>query len=192
MPTVDIKDVADLKVYDELQRLFSQAPEIAATLAVSATALSLRAIYANTQNYPAETIANSPQNPTGRWYERHYGPRWIRKRGDVTMITTRKRANIFEGAGLIGGSPTSEQLQLRWQIDTPQVNGSEVEGTLRNDASYALVVQGPHEGEPGFAQSGVMADIGWTSIDDGIEASGDMINAAWSDMLDEFVTVMAG
>jgi hypothetical protein len=26
--------------------------------------------------YPPQTIANSPENPTMRWYERGYGPRW--------------------------------------------------------------------------------------------------------------------
>jgi hypothetical protein len=48
--------------------------------------------------YPPETIANSPQNPARRWYERGYGGRWLRRDGTV------------------GGNPNSEQLGKKWTI----------------------------------------------------------------------------
>lgn len=48
--------------------------------------------------YPPATEANSPSNPTGRWYERGFGPRWSRK------------------DGTIGGSKTSQMLGRQWMI----------------------------------------------------------------------------
>lgn len=49
--------------------------------------------------YPPETIANSPNNPRGYWYERGYGFRWK-----------------LRGGG-IGGKKTSEKLGTHWAIE---------------------------------------------------------------------------
>ena len=184
---------ADVDLFADLRALMARDLEIALPLVGEAIDNSLRALYAVMEPYPPETIANSPQNPTGRWYERHYGPRWIRKTagGDVSLITSRKRANVFEGAGLIGGSPTSEQLQLRWNLEKAQAQGDVIEGALENPASYSLVVQGPLEGEPGRAQSEVMANIGWLSIDEGIGAVADTVDAIWSDLLGKLTDKLA-
>lgn len=68
--------------------------------------------------YPPATIANSPANPTGRWYQRGYGPRWRRKDGSV------------------GGRKTSQQLGQSWT--TKVSNWQAVVGTK---ATYAPFVQ---------------------------------------------------
>jgi len=49
--------------------------------------------------YPPPSIANSPSNPTGYWYERGYGSRWWR--ADGTM----------------GGRKTSERLKEQWTVE---------------------------------------------------------------------------
>ncbi len=190
---IDLDSPESLRAYDDLVAALNRAEDIALPLAGKAIKNSLRAIYAVMEVYPDETIANSPQNPAGRWYERHYGPRWVRKTSGFPMagISLRKQVNVLERYGVVGGSPTSEQLQLRWAIVDPEIKGGEIEGALENTASYSLVVQGPHEGPPGLAQSGVMAEIGWTSIDDGIVAAQDAIDTAFSEALGEFVEVMA-
>ncbi len=180
-----------------LQAAIAAAGEIAIPIAADAIDNALRAIYADVQPYPAVTIANSPQNPKGKWYERHYGPRWIRKGRmssaglDATLMTTRARVNIFEGAELIGGRNTSEQLQLRWrlnkaaEVETNQ--GNAIEGSLENTASYALAVQGPLD-----IQSDVMKNIGWKSIDDSIADVDDVLNQIFVTMLDDIATALAG
>src|SRR5574337_1286731 len=63
-----IQSPEDFRVFDDLARTIEQASEIASPLAGKAIDNSLRAIYAATEAYPAETAANSPQNPSGRWY----------------------------------------------------------------------------------------------------------------------------
>lgn len=66
------------------------------------------------QEYPPASIANSPNNPLGKWYERGYGPRW-------------------EG----GGRRTSEQLGRKWSTVSKPLYEE-----IRNTASYAIYVQG--------------------------------------------------
>lgn len=69
--------------------------------------------------YPRSTSANSPAGPGSRWYERGYGPRWMRKDGGV------------------GGRKTSETLGRRWGITSHRTSA-----TLSNKASYAVYVHG--------------------------------------------------
>lgn len=87
--------------------------------------------------YPNKTVANSPENPSGRWYERGYGPRWRRKR-----------------TGGVGGRRTSENLSKKWGI---VVRGSQVQ--IGNTASYAEYVQGEK-------QAGFHASRGWKKLQD--------------------------
>lgn len=65
--------------------------------------------------YPKSTIANSPANPTGRWYERGFG----------TRTATGK------------AYATSETLGRRW---TTRVTANQA--VVGNNASYARFVQG--------------------------------------------------
>ena len=66
--------------------------------------------------YAPMSQANSPSNPTGRWYERGYGLRWKTRKG-------------------VGGRETSETMNRRWAIQ-PTNNGA----TLKNLASYSAYV----------------------------------------------------
>lgn len=176
--------------YAELRRMIADAPELIAPIAQEAVDNSLRAIYAVIEPYPPETIANSPQNPKGKWYERHYGQRWLRKRSGFNLaasgITQRKEVNVLEGLGIVGGSPTSEQLQLRWKLVGAEKADNEIVGELDNTASYAIPVQGPLE-----LQSGVMKDIGWKSIDDAIAESAEEIDRLWDIFAQNAIDVLS-
>ena len=81
---------------------------------------------------PPETAANQPG--ARRWYERGFGPRWMRRDGSI------------------GGTRTSETLTRKW---TTRVEDGGLTGIVGNNASYAQVVQSARQ------QSRVMADIGW-------------------------------
>ena len=184
--------VFEVQGMDTLQAAIDRAPEVAMPIAEAAIDNSLRAVYADVQPYPAETIANSPQNPNGRWYERHYGPRWIRKRAlsatnlNIDELTSRKRVNIFEGAGLAGGRNTSEQLQLRWRLNKAAPGANAIEGSLENIASYGWAVQGPLE-----VQSDVMKNIGWKSVDDALADVSETIDQILGGMLGEIAKALA-
>lgn len=190
---MDSTIVFEVQGLDTLQAAIDAAGEVAMPIATGAIDNLLRALYADVEPYPAETIANSPQNPTGRWYERHYGPRWIRKTRmagsglDVGILTTRKRVNIFEGADLVGGRNTSEQLQLRWRLNKAAATEATIEGSLENIASYAWAVQGPLD-----VQSDVMKAIGWKSIDDSLADIDGVVDQILGQMLDDLIKALAG
>jgi phage gpG-like protein len=90
--------------------------------------------------YPPATIANSPNNPSGQWYQRGWG---IRYKGG-------------------GGRQTSENLGKKW---TSKYDKRKFEAVVGNNASYAVFVQGPKQGGKGARQAKHMANIGWKSID---------------------------
>ncbi len=90
--------------------------------------------------YPPSTIANSPSNPSGQWYQRGWGVR-------------------YKGGG---GRQTSEALGRKW---TSKYNRAKFEGKVGNNASYAVFVQGPKKGSKGLRQAKHMAGIGWKSVD---------------------------
>jgi phage gpG-like protein len=90
--------------------------------------------------YPPQTIANSPNNPSGQWYQRGWG---IRYKGG-------------------GGRQVSEQLGKKWTMKYDQ---AKFEAVVGNNASYAVFVQGPKQGSKGSRQAGHMARIGWKSVD---------------------------
>jgi hypothetical protein len=186
--------------FDELRQALEKAPEIALPLAQRAIDDSLRAIYAEGEAYPDETIANSPANPKGRWYERHWGTRWMRKRQmraqgfdlspQALGLNKRSHVKVMEGGGLIGGSPTSQQLQLRWKLNKAaggSTSASSVEGSLENTATYAALVQGPLE-----IQGDVFKNIGWTSIDTAIDDTADVLDAAFGAACDDVLAQLTG
>ena len=69
--------------------------------------------------FPRSSIANSPDNPTGRWYERNYGPRWKRRDGST------------------GGRKTSQMLSKSWIID----ERSPLDMRIGTNVTYAPYVQ---------------------------------------------------
>ena len=70
--------------------------------------------------YPPATIANSPSNPTGRWYERGYGTRTATGRG----------------------YKTSETLGRKWTVASRDRGFTQVVG---NNVSYGPFVQSAEE-----------------------------------------------
>jgi len=95
-------------------------------------------------DYPPETEANKPTNPSGRWYERGYGPRWWVKGGEVSAgyggkSAQAQRREILGKArkGLIHGRKTSKDLDKQWTIK-PLWATAVVVG---NNVSYAPFVQ---------------------------------------------------
>ena len=69
----------------------------------------------------------------------------------------------------------------------PTEDKTAVEGELDNTASYALFVQGPID-----IQGDVFKQIGWTSIDDGIDSASDEIDRIWDIFTQNAVDVLAG
>ncbi len=127
--------VLEIRGIDELERKLGKV-EAALRLGpiLRAAALSIKNEVAR---YPRHTIANSPANPTGRWYERGFGPRWMRRDGSV------------------GGSRTSETLGRRWTT-----RASPREARIGNNASYAPFVQGRDQ------QAAFHARRGWKTLED--------------------------
>lgn len=99
-----------VKGIDKIIRNLQADPKKAISAGLKAVATELQTII---QVYPPETIANSPENPRGQWYQRGYGVRWKKKDGTV------------------GGKPTSGQLKKRWHIK----NQSATSVLLYNQAS---------------------------------------------------------
>ena len=83
--------------------------------------------------YPAATEANSPGNPTGKWYERGFGSKWQRKDGSI------------------GGRKTSETLGRKWTVDQPD----SFSVVIGNNVSYGPWVQDPEK------QTSFHAEHGW-------------------------------
>jgi hypothetical protein len=105
--------------------------------------------------YPPSTMANSPTNPTGRWYERSYGPRWLRKR-----------------SGSIGGRKTSERLDAKWAQRSRDKGLTQVIG---NNASYAPWVHASEEVGGKGPQASFHGDRGWKTDEQVLKSEGDEV-----------------
>lgn len=99
--------------------------------------------------YPPSTTANSPGNPTGRWYERGYGPRWLRKR-----------------KGGVGGRKTSETLGRKW---TTAERNAGLTHIIGNNASYAEYVQSEEK------QAKFHGQRGWKTDEEVLREEGDQV-----------------
>jgi len=95
-------------------------------------------------NYPPETEANKPTNPSGRWYERSWGERWWVKGGEVSAgyggkSTQAQRREVLGKVrqGLIHGRKTSKMMGRQWTIRT--LGATSV--VVGNNVSYAPFVQ---------------------------------------------------
>jgi hypothetical protein len=104
--------------------------------------------------YPPTTIANSPQNPTGRWYERGYGARYA--------------------SG--GGNPTSEMMNRRWYVRPEQWAV-----LIGNTASYSPYVHGQEQarfhGERGWKK---VEEVAEEDLPELLDKLGDQIERIWS------------
>lgn len=126
---------AILNGYDEAMRKLSGETLKAVcekALKRFAEELKIRAI-----PYPPEGPWNTPAPYPARWYQRQFGPRWMK------------------ADGTYGGRNTSERLQKSWVVETR----SWAEVVLGNEASYADYVQGSQ-------QQPYHAAHGWKRVDE--------------------------
>lgn len=97
--------------------------------------------------YPLASEANTPYQR--RWYERGYGPKWMRKDGSVK------------------GLKTSETLGRKWSV----VARSDTEVVVGNNASYAPFVQSAEK------QANFHRQRGWRTDDMAIKETAPKIVA---------------
>lgn len=104
--------------------------------------------------YPPTTIANSPSNPTGRWYERGYGPRWARKRGGVggrktSQVMGKQWYKQRTGQGAILGNRAtysgylhSKAKQVRWAGPRGWVTDRQgIERVIQSGKAVKIILQ---------------------------------------------------
>lgn len=128
-------------------------PAIAA--ATKAIALEVQGAIAP---YPPSTIANSPGNPSGRWYERGYGPRWRTAAGvngrKTSQTLGRRWAVKQRGTGAtVGNSATyapflhSKERQVRWagtrgwQTDEGAIRAVIASGAVKRIVTQAIMAR---------------------------------------------------
>lgn len=93
--------------------------------------------------YPPSSEANTPNQR--RWYERGYGPKWMRKDGSI------------------GGKKTSQTLGRRWTMESQNAGLTQVVG---NNATYAPYVQSAEK------QASFHAARGWKTDEQVIDEEG--------------------
>lgn len=129
---------------------------------IKAAALHIEGVI---RKYPPTTIANSPDNPRGMWYQRGYGSKWHTKDG-------------------VRGSATSQQLGNQWGIDYQ--NGG-LGAIIGNAVTYAPYVHDPEE------QTSFHGAHGWkttqTVIDDETPKVQDILGGVLQKEVDRIVGV---
>ena len=105
-------------------------------------------VQGNIAPYPPSTAGNSPSNPSGRWYERGYGPRWRTKSGIHGRPTSQTLGRRF---GLLGSLPATGKGG--WALAARGPMGH----VLGNSATYAGLVHGKDR------QTMVHARHGWVT-----------------------------
>jgi len=130
-----------LRILDRMASGKGLAP---ARAALDAGAVHIKGAVAT---YPPATSANRPGGPGSRWYQRGYGPRWMRKSGGV------------------GGRKTSQTLGRRWSI----VKRGAWVRVIGNNVSYGPYVQDEDK------QAGFHKARGWLTIQGAVEKEGPKI-----------------
>ena len=132
MPDVSV----EVKGLDELERKIGGL----ATLRTVRVGLKAGAVHVKgkADDYPPSTIANSPGNPKGRWYERGYGPRWMTRQG-------------------VHGRKTSQTLGRKWTM-AERNNGMTF--IIGNNVTYGPYVQDREK------QAWFHRQRGWRTVQD--------------------------
>ena len=121
-----------------IDKLLAKLAKLGKTSALRpATQAAALHIKGKVDKYPPSTSANSPDNESGRWYERGYGSKWRRKDGSVN------------------GRKTSETLGRKW---TTQIIAGGASAIVGNNVSYGPYVQ-DEEHQTSFHQA-----RGWKTI----------------------------
>lgn len=95
--------------------------------------------------YPATGAGNKPSGPGSQWYERGYGPKWMRMDGSIN------------------GRNSSENLGKSWGLEA---ENSGLRQIIGNDTSYGPWVQGVAKVDGAGPQSSAMNAIDWKTTDD--------------------------
>lgn len=117
-----------------------------------------RDIYGKTSQYPPSTEANSPNNSSGRWYERGYGQRWVNPDGSS------------------GGTKTSQTLSKKWSIKVEKAKA-----TIANAATYAIYL---HSRDKQVAWA---KERGWLAIEDVAEQEIDNIEQKLQQVVEDML-----
>lgn len=104
--------------------------------------------------YAPATVANSSSNPSGRWYQRGYGPRWRRKDGSL------------------GGRKTSETLGRKW---TSEERNGGLTQVIGNNVSYGPWVQSSEQVGGKGPQARFHQAHGWKTDEQVIDEEGDRV-----------------
>ncbi len=87
--------------------------------------------------YPDKTPSNLPAGPGSRWYERSWGPAWMRMDGSIGKVST----------------ATSQIMRSRWSIKVFPMHA-----IVGNNADYAPYVQGKATQAPVHQRHGWRTD----------------------------------
>jgi hypothetical protein len=173
---------------DEFLEALERAPEVAEPLLEQAMLRSLLAIEGRVGEYPPATEANRPRAWRGSayslatqkraslntWYERGYGPKWVRKDGTV---------NGRQTSEFLGRQSNTKVMPESWyRQTTTSENG--VEGVVGTRASYARYVIGRE-------QASFHARRGWVRLEDAVEQSEEDIDAALGEAADALLLALA-
>ncbi len=166
--------------FEELLQALEHAPEAATPLLRQAMLRALLAIEGRVAEYSPESEANRPRSWSGSayhvfsrkraslntWYERGYGPKWVRKDGTVN------------------GRKTSRFLGRQWSREVRVSPGLLIEGVVGNSAPYAPHVHGEE-------QASFHARRGWLTLDQGLEQSQGDIDAALEEAATGLIQALA-
>lgn len=147
-------EVVHIEGWDELLDDLETFPDTVAPLVARRMARALLILEGTLREYPPATEGNRPRTytPGGQnmWYERGYGPRWVRKNNSVRGLKTSRNL----------GKQWAQEVNV-YPGGNGEVSGPLVEGVLGNSASYADLVQGSR-------QLPVHKRHGWVTVEEAL------------------------
>jgi len=150
-------DFVEIRGLDELSRKLDSFKELKQLIpALEASAEHIEGVV---KEYAPDSEANMPAGPGSRWYQRGYGPRWMRKDGSW------------------GGRKTSEVLRAQWSVRSKNRGLTWVIG---NRVSYGKYVHGDE-------QAWFHKQRGWKTIYDVVKEESDTILKFVKDRVDKIL-----
>jgi hypothetical protein len=160
---------------EELLNALAESPEVAVDIFSRVLDKATLAIEGRVRPYPPATYANQPRSWTSggdnRWYERGYGPKWVRKDGSINGRKTSR---------FLGRQWTREISIYPNGVSQMGIRGPVAEAIMGNSAPYVNYVQGRK-------QARFHAERGWVTLDDAVTQSDEDIQAAINDGADELM-----
>jgi hypothetical protein len=201
-------EVFEVEGWEAFQDALARQPEVAVPIIVDSMDKVGSIVTGRVKAIPPAGPGNqkgrldSNGQPMG-FYERGRGW-WYPVKGQKTLGEKPLKSRGTQGApkalekaiagyklakGKNGNPGTSEQLSrsFSWTPPAPSGDGSSIDVTVGNNASYTKEVTGPHTD-----QAKRMAAIGWVSIDDAVANSRDDIDAICQEALNRLATDFGG